>query len=259
MVQVISTQPSDDLNPSLPDSLKRLILSLEKQLKLTPTGVRQCLIEAQIASEDLLPWSDFNHPVTDSYGRKQVYRGDLLEVMVMSWAAGDYSAIHDHGATEWGAVQFFGLVEHYNYTFNQGILQTQAKVYFKSGDVATVDHDLVHQMGNPGPTPCLSLHVYGCDSPQGNITGNARIFDLYEECIQKTDGGVFFGLPDHLINQRQMGLRGDRETTLRHHYQMRDRFHKIVSAQAKNSLQFQSKIEDLDKRIRQLESTLGSA
>ena len=178
MVEVISIHPSDNLNPNLPDSLKRLVLSLKKQLQSTPAGVRQCVIEAQIPPEDLLPWSDFNHPVTDSYGRKLVYGDDLFEIMVMSWAPGDYSAIHDHGATQWGAVQFFGQVEHYNYTLNQGMLQTQAKVYFKPRDVAAVDHDLIHQMGNPGPTPCISLHVYGCNAPEINITGNARIFDL---------------------------------------------------------------------------------
>ncbi|MCG8364781.1 MAG: cysteine dioxygenase family protein [Pseudanabaenales cyanobacterium] len=256
MIQVISIHPSDNLNPNLPDSLQHLILTLKSQPQLTPAGVRQCVMDAQIPPEDLLPWADFNHPPTDSYGRKQIYRDEGLEVMVMSWAPGDYSAIHDHGATQWGAVQFLGHVDHYSYTLNDGILQTQARVHFKPGDVAAVDHDLIHQMGNPGPGPCLSLHVYGCNTPQANITGNARIFDLFEGCIQKTDGGVFFSLPDHLINQRQMGLKGDEETTLRHHYQMRDRLHKIVLAQAETSPLLQGKIADLEEQILQLESKL---
>ena len=257
MIQAISTHPSDNLNPDLPDSLQHLILQLKSQLQLTPAKVRQCLIEAQIAPEDLLPWSDFTHPATDSYGRKQVYGDDLLEVMVMSWAAGDYSAIHDHGATQWGAVLFLGHVDHYSYSLHDGVLRTQARVNFKSGDVSAVDHDLIHQMGNPGPNACLSLHVYGCDTPQANITGNARIFDLYEGCIQTTDGGVFFSLPDALINQRRLGLKGDDETTLQHHYQMRDRLHKIMLDETENSSLIQFKISDLDKQILQLESKFG--
>ena len=257
MVQVISIHSLDNLNPILPDSLQHLILTLKSQAQLTPECVRQCVVEAQIPPEDLLPWSDFNHPATDSYGRKLVYGDDLIEVMVMSWAPGDYSAIHDHGSTQWGAVQFLGPVEHYNYSFNQGILHTQAQIHFKPRDVTAVDHDLIHQMGNPGPDPCLSLHVYGCDVPQVNITGNARIFDLYEGCIQKTDGGVFFGLPDNLINERQTGLKGDEETTLRHHCQMRDRFHKIVLAQGEISPHLQPKILDLNEKILRLESKLG--
>jgi hypothetical protein len=65
---------------------------------------------------------------------------------------------------------------------------------------------LIHQMGNPGQQRFLSLHVYGCREPRPAITAAARVFELDEGCIQFTNGGVFFGLPESDILCRQAGL-----------------------------------------------------
>ncbi|MEM8641225.1 MAG: cysteine dioxygenase family protein [Cyanobacteria bacterium P01_G01_bin.54] len=217
----------------LPPSLQDLIQRIEQCTQLTPALLQTCLQAAQVQPADLLPWADFEHPVTDGYGRQLVYDGGRFEVMVMSWREGDYSAIHDHGATEWGAVQCFGHAEHYTYTFMENVLHTQAHCDFTPGEIKLVDHDLIHQMGNPvgnpGQAQILSLHVYGCTRATASITGNARIFDLLEQCIQYTDGGVFFALPNAAIASRDMGISGDRATTLRHHRQMRDRLERIVA------------------------------
>ncbi|NEO86130.1 MAG: cysteine dioxygenase [Spirulina sp. SIO3F2] len=216
---------------SLPRSLQFLIRQLEQTAHLTPEQLQGCLQAAQVQPKDLMSWADFAHPVTDGYGRQLVYDGGRFEVMVMSWREGDYSAIHDHGATEWGAVQCFGSAEHYTYDFTDNMLQTLARCDFAPGEIKQVDHDLIHQMGNPSEQQILSLHVYGCDQTRASITGNARIFDLLEQCIQYTDGGVFFGLPEAAICARTPGIQGDRATTLRHHLQMRDRFQRIVAEQ----------------------------
>ena len=64
---------------------------------MTPAIARQCVLDANLRAEDLTAWADFDHPVEDSYGRRLVYDGGDFEIMVMSWAPGDFSAIHDHG------------------------------------------------------------------------------------------------------------------------------------------------------------------
>ncbi|MEM9541344.1 MAG: cysteine dioxygenase family protein [Cyanobacteria bacterium P01_E01_bin.42] len=176
--------------------------------------------------------------------------------MVMSWRDRDYSAIHDHGSTEWGAVQCFGRGEHYTYRLDNGILRTDQKCDFKPGEVKLVDRDLIHQMGNVSDEYFLSLHVYGCNSPEGTITGNARLFDLWEGSIQRADGGAFFGLPEAEINDRAYGLQGDRETTLRHHRQMRDRLLQILAARSDEALSL--KLADLERAIAVLASSEDS-
>jgi predicted metal-dependent enzyme (double-stranded beta helix superfamily) len=208
-----------------------LIETLQRSPHFTPHQIKQLVENVHITAAELMPWADFDHPVTDSYGRKLVYDGGHFEIMVMSWMPGDFSAIHDHGATQWGAVQCFGAAEHYIYRFANGLLTTEKSAHYTPGMVRVVDHNLIHQMGNSGNEPFLSLHVYGCTQPTPSITGNARIFDLLEGSIQYTDGGVFFCLPEDQINQRVYDIRGDRESTLRHHQQMGDRLCRILSNQ----------------------------
>ncbi|MGF1515340.1 MAG: cysteine dioxygenase family protein [Elainellaceae cyanobacterium] len=194
-----------------------------------------------------MPWADFSHPVADSYGRKLVFHGGHFEIMVMSWVPGDCSAIHDHGGAQWGAVQCFGAAEHYIYGYRQGSLTTLKLAHYTPGMIHQVDHSLIHQMGNASDMPFLSLHVYGCASPRQMITGDARIFDLFEGSIQYTDGGVFFCLADAQIKRRHLGLWGDAETQLRHHRHMRDRIQRILAGQASSTLE--EKLERLNDAI----------
>jgi len=187
-------------------NLQNLIETLQRSLHFTPRQIQRLVENTNITSEELMPWVDFDHPVTDSYGRKLVYDGGHFEIMVMSWVPGDFSGIHDHGSTQWGAVQCFGAAEHYIYRFTNGLLSTLEPAHYAPGMVRAVDHSLIHQMTNSGTEPFLSLHVYGCAQPNPSITGNARIFDLLEGSIQYTDGGVFFCLPESQINQRVYGI-----------------------------------------------------
>lgn len=212
-----------------PRRLQTLIEQLQETRRLTPQTVTQMVQAAQISAYDLMRWADFNHPIADSYGRKMVFDGGHFEVMVMSWLPGDISAIHDHGGTQWGAVQCFGYGEHYIYQLKGSTLSTLESAPYSPGMVRSVSNDLIHQMGNAGDQPFLSLHVYGNGKATGNITGNARIFDLLEGTIQYTDGGVFFCLPDSDINRRRGDIKGDRLTTRRHHEQMRDRLQRMLS------------------------------
>lgn len=230
MVQAAPKTKTTESFHSYPINIQKLIHHLQSGKNFTPIQIKEIIAEANISSEDLFPWADFNHPVADSYGRKLVFNGGHFEVMVMSWLPGDFSAIHDHGSTQWGAVQCFGVAEHYIYSFKDGILKTEKPAHYTPYQIHTVDHDLIHQMGNSGNDPFLSLHVYGCAESTENITGNARIFDLLEECIQYTDGGVFFCLPQSQINYRVPGIKGDMETTLRYHRLMRDRVRRILQS-----------------------------
>lgn len=248
VAQAIATP---DVKPSLnalPRSLQQLITQIQRQPHLNPAVLRDCVQAAQIQPDDLLPWADFEHPVTDGYGRQLVYDGGHFEVMVMSWREGDFSAIHDHGSAQWGVVQCFGDAEHYTYRFEDNVLSTLERCDFVPGEIKLVDHDLIHQMGNPGQERILSLHIYGCHQSTSSITGNARIFDLLEQTIQFTDGGVFFVLPDDKIEARQGGIRGDRAATLRHHSQMRDRLQRMVREMPDNS-QWRSQLTKLEVAI----------
>jgi hypothetical protein len=214
----------------LPASVQKLVSLVERETAMTPARAAQFLQEADIQPEDLEFWLDYDHPVEHGYGRKLAYDGDFFEIMVMSWQTGDCSAIHDHGGTRWGAVQCFGRAEHAVFSLQHNHLATRTRSRLEPGDINAVDHDLIHQMGNPDQPPFCSLHLYGSEAGKGRITANARIFDLFEGKIQLTDGGVFFCLPEHQINVRLPGPEADADTTVRHHQDMLDRIGRILKS-----------------------------
>ncbi len=200
----------------LPENVQDLIIAIEAEEQFTPNMAKRLLESSAITADDLAAWADFDHPATDSYGRKLVFDGGCFELMVMSWVDGDMAAIHDHGYTQWGAVKLFGTAEHAIFKMRDGRLSTSERRVFEAGDVVSVGHDLIHQMGNVGSEPFLSLHLYGCYGRDGDITADARLYELHEGNIQRTSGGVFFDLPYSQINARETGLKADFPTRLRH-------------------------------------------
>ncbi len=213
----MNSQNISNLNlTKLSNSLDQVVAKLSLVQELTPAKIRKVILEADIHPEELLPWADYDHPVEDSYGRKLVYKGDNFEIMVMSWVPGDFSTIHDHGHTQWGAVQIFGPAEHATFRWEDDRLITLSRMQVEPYTVVGVNHSLIHQMGNPtNDTPFLTLHIYGDVQPTENVTGDARIFNLEEELIERVDGGVFYELPEFQINTKEKGPKGDFPTWLR--------------------------------------------
>jgi len=198
------------------NNLKILIEKIENSEDLSVGKLKKLLQEAQIKSEELMPWADFEHSPADSYGRNLVYDGGFFEVMVMSWLPQDFSAIHDHGYTEWGAVQIFGPAEHAIFFAQDGEIKTLSRNLVNSGQIVGVGNQLVHQMGNPTEdTNFLSLHIYGNFDRTGDITADARIFDVEHNQVLRTSGGIFFGLPESQINTLEQGFEADFITSLR--------------------------------------------
>lgn len=217
----------------LPESLRTIVETAARDGISSPAAAQRLLRDAEISLDDVLPWAEFDHNAADGYGRNAVALGEKFELMVMSWAPGDFSAIHDHGSTEWGAVLYFGEAEHAVYKVVNDELQTVHRTQMRAGDVNQVDHTLIHQMGNSSDEPFVSVHLYGCDEPvgeSGSVTADARIFDLEEQTIQLTSGGVFYCLPEDQIERREPGIRADAATTIVHHEQMLDRIERMVLA-----------------------------
>jgi predicted metal-dependent enzyme (double-stranded beta helix superfamily) len=216
--------------PHLPASLKYIVATLKVDQQLDPRRMAQIVEAANVKVQDLEAWSDFHHSPADSYGRKLVAHGPNFEVMVMSWLPGDFSAIHDHGHTQWGAVQIFGQAEHATFRVRQQQLRTTARWQVQPGDIVPVGHDLIHQMGNPTQQPFLSLHVYGFPEAIDNVTGDARIYDPVNGTIQRVDGGVFYALPPKAINKTEPGFFGDPTTQARHQQDLQHRLRQMQQA-----------------------------
>lgn len=187
---------------TLPKRLQHLVHAIEKNIDanaMSPKRIAELVAEADIQTEDLMPYADFDHPIEDCYGRKMVYDGGAFEVMVMSWQPGDFSSIHNHGYTQWGMVQVFGHAQHFIYSFKQSELQFAKREILAPKQIIKVNNALIHQMGNGTDTPYLTLHIYGCPNRDGDITADAKNFDLELDRISHTNGGAFFNLPEDQV------------------------------------------------------------
>jgi hypothetical protein len=239
------------VEPPLPRSIADLTKTLQESLNFDARRARALLTQLDMSTVDLRPWHDFDHDVRDSYGRLLLARGDNFELMVMSWAPGDYSAIHDHGVAEWGAVRYFGAADHIVFAERDGLLSINRRMTMRTNDVFAVDHSLIHLMGNPTDFPFISLHLYGRSHAANSITGSARIFDLYENQIQRTDGGVFFCLPEQDIQRREPCPLADIPTRLLHHRLMLARIERILASGNPNPV-LEDKAQHLGDEIRRL-------
>ena len=190
-----------DLTPGL----GRLHKYLNDDPEMTIPKVAEYVKQSNITEEDLLPYADYEHPKEDGYGRKLVVAEDHFEIMVMSWLPGDFSAVHDHGYTTWGAVQVFGNVMHHTFAIKNDVFQLTSKEILPYGTIIKVNNPLIHQMGNVTSKPYLTLHIYGDNEYVGDVTSDSRIYELENNMIKETTGGAFFNLPDDKVyNVRKM-------------------------------------------------------
>jgi predicted metal-dependent enzyme (double-stranded beta helix superfamily) len=192
---------------AFPAKIKKLIVYLKKKNTHDPGELARFVGNLKISPVDLQAWEHFSHKKKDSYGRILVYGEEYFEIMVMSWAPEDYSAVHDHGQTKWGIVQTFGASEHSVYQLIENRLELIGRVKQRPQDIICVDHELIHQMGNPSAKESfLSLHIYGGSRSQDSITREAKVFDLWGGTTSRVNGGVFYGLSLSEVVDRQDGL-----------------------------------------------------
>jgi len=204
------------LSKGLEALVQNLSIAVEKEGNLSPLRACEIVSAAQITVEDLEPYSDFDHPIADCYGRKLVVDNGNFEVMVMSWNPDHYSSIHNHGYTQWGVVQVFGNTHHMIYHVKDNELRFSKKEILTPGGVVKVNNKFIHQMGNATTGRYMTLHVYGCNDRDEGITADARNYDLEFSRISHTTGGAFFNLPEDEIYDFSVGPKPTNEVLLQY-------------------------------------------
>lgn len=211
---------------TLPLSISSLIEKIGNKKDLSPSQIISFIKEANIQAQDLAEWSDFDHDINEGYGRKLIYQHDHYEIMVMSWAAYDATAIHDHGSTDWGAVQVFGELEHVTYDLEDSYLTIQLKEKISDQEVIYVNNDLIHRMINHSNRKVFSLHVYGTNKKTDNVTADAKLYNVSTGEVQLVDGGVFHDLKEDEYTATTIEFDTDRLTQIEHYTQLLQHYYK---------------------------------
>ncbi len=127
--------------------------------------------------EEMLPLADFDHPHNQSYGRTLLYHKDNFCIYLMAWKPGDFTAIHDHGTTEWGCVYAFDDFTHRIYTLNSNKLTLKSNSVFLKGNMAKISTKTLHMMGNLHQNKQnISLHIYGTSKPEKGLAQQSKVY-----------------------------------------------------------------------------------
>lgn len=188
---------------------------VEKIIKAHHAKTDLRVILKDISIEDLSN-IEFETNSEDSYDRKIIFCNDSIEIVVMRWHPHDFSAIHNHGHAESGFVKLFTPMTHNIYEKYEDIIVHLKEEKLEANTIIPVDHELIHQMGNPTDNMWgLTLHVYTREenSNSTGVTEDSEIFDILNEEIYLTSGGVFIvpNMNDSKLSSKK-GLSGDYKT-----------------------------------------------
>lgn len=193
----------------IPEILHYLISEIQEEKFIDAIRVSEFLKRTDIKEKELFEFVNFNHSAKESYGRNVIFDGGFFKLMLMSWNNNDFTAIHDHGGVEWGAVRSFGNVSNAEFEYKNKGLKFIKEEILKKGEVTTVTPELIHQTGNKSGRNTLTMHLYGSNSKSEDIMNNARIFDSVEKRIYYTSGAAYLKLPSEIILKKEDKLNVD--------------------------------------------------
>lgn len=199
---------------TLSPGLKKLVTTLDQYKSLNGELVESIISTMHLQPDDLESYAELDHPAAISYGRKTVYENDRFKVLVISWIPGDYTAIHNHGSSEWGCILHFGLTVHRIYEFREQVLCLASARLFDQGEVCVLDSSLIHLMGNAGSQATLSLHIYGKPQLMNDSDDLATVFQPENRKLIRTLGEAYLHLDRNSVKGEQRFTSIDPDTLL---------------------------------------------
>jgi predicted metal-dependent enzyme (double-stranded beta helix superfamily) len=180
-------------------NIESLIKDISNQHSVTNPLVAEMVESYNLREQDVAQYFSYNHSPNESYGRKMIYDNGNFKILLMSWKPGDFTAIHNHGQTDWGCVYFLGEATHRLYSVTDDKLKIIQKDNFQKGQIASVCGDLTHMMGNSSSENFSTLHIYGSNSQQSDISKNAIVYlpELDKEVT--TMGSAYLNMDKQLI------------------------------------------------------------
>jgi predicted metal-dependent enzyme (double-stranded beta helix superfamily) len=164
------------MSTEISNKIRKLINDIRYHSYLSNSLVADIVDSNQLNEKDIAPYYSFEHSENESYGRQLIYDNGNFKILLMSWKSGDFTAIHNHGYTEWGCVYFFGEATHRLYSVDDNELKLIKKENFQKGQIAYVCGDLTHMMGNSGTTDFATLHIYGSNTRRKDISKDAVVY-----------------------------------------------------------------------------------
>lgn len=187
------------MNTNIPNSISKIINELNSHRLIDNALVADIVSHANLSTTDLAEFHSFNHPNSESYGRKLIYDNGNFKILLMSWKSGDFTAIHNHGYTEWGCVYFFGEATHRLYSISDDELRILQKDNFHNGQIVSVCGSLTHIMGNLSPSNFTTLHIYGSNTRKSDFSKDTIVYLPEMNKKVTTMGSAYLNMDKQLI------------------------------------------------------------
>ena len=187
------------MNNDLPSGIKKIALELSYLSNIDNDIVTEIVSDAKLSERDLRQYSSFEHPNNESYGRKLILDNGNFKILLMSWRAGDFTAIHNHGYSAWGCVYFFGEAKHRLYEIEDDELKVIQKDNFHADQIAAVCDDLTHMMGNASSKDFITLHIYGSNTRKNNVSEDAKVYLPEFQKVVTTMGSAYLNMDKSLV------------------------------------------------------------
>lgn len=120
-------------------------------------------------AEAWLPSHRFEIGNQREFGMNPLYEDEILSICAVTWPPGGYVALHRHNGWEILA-PIFGCARHSIWKRTEGASPPEhagaervSEITLRSGEAAVIMPGENHGLETVGPTPCLTLHVYGRD------------------------------------------------------------------------------------------------
>lgn len=195
---------------NLPSRLKKIISYINVCENISSSLVADVLSIIKLSAYDFIPFANFAHPDSESYGRNLIFESEKFKILLMSWRPGDYTAIHNHEHTEWGCIHFFGNTAHRLYEIKNGCMKLMRNDSFEKRRTVTVNSELIHLMGNSGTENFMTLHFY--ESGAHKIKNNAKIYIPEQKKMVTTSGSAYINMKKELILSEEQLCKIEPET-----------------------------------------------
>jgi cysteine dioxygenase len=185
---------------------------IESSQRVDNMFLMSLLKRANLKDEDFSYYQNYRHDPSLSYGRSVIREGKNFIIYMMSWAPGDFTAIHSHGYSEWGGVVFFSNANHRLYQADGKKITLVEKSIIPKGSIVPVQGGFVHAMGNLSDDPFMTLHIYGSGRAGSNANDFSEVYEIEKKRIRTTNGAAYINISDEHCKKTEIGLVTDIDT-----------------------------------------------
>ena len=133
---------------------------------------------SSFACLDALDAGDYCKYQKRCYARNSVLLNERVELVVICWAAGQASSVHDHGRSNCLYLVAQGTMQEEIYLLEDGEpFRTEVRSWDR-GEITVASGVTIHKISNPSDGDLFTIHIYS--PPLGNSITNYTPLPTYE-------------------------------------------------------------------------------